>query len=324
MRDVLGIDIGYGDTKTYKSIPGKKKFPTLIASPVGDNSFGDHRQRIFVNGETFLVGHDANSELGWCMDTRTSSFVGSNAWLAAIGKALVINNLFPGDMDGLRLVLGLPPGLFTTDAVGRLTDIIKSARIDASMDTDVLSYHFSKTDVKMIPQGAGIYFAYLIGIPDARNEAQKTVAVVDVGHYTIDTVLFVKGQYVNSATGSATLGVSILLDRIRTEFSKENGKFINNDTALKLFMERKVSIFQQDYTVKAMDQLMSLYALQISSHIDSFFEGLGQGKVDLGVAAGGGITLVQNHLHVKNRILVLANPDMANVIGYWHYGLNTK
>jgi hypothetical protein len=36
MGNVLGIDIGYGFTKTYQTGAGKGIFPTLIAAPQGE------------------------------------------------------------------------------------------------------------------------------------------------------------------------------------------------------------------------------------------------------------------------------------------------
>jgi plasmid segregation protein ParM len=317
MKDILGIDIGYGYTKTFRMQNGKKKFSTLIATAVGNNSFGVDRQEISVNGDTFLVGDDAETEPGWTIDTRTSDFVGSNAWLAVIGKALIINGIDLGSMNGMKLVFGLPPGFYTATEVQRLTDLIKNTRIQG--------YDFSGTELQMIPQGAGIYFTYLRSQTDMPSEMKKTIAVVDIGHYTIDTVLFSNGKYINNVTESTPLGVSVLIDRVRTEFSQTHKRFINNDVVLRLLSEGKASILQQEYSLNG-SKLMKAYALQISSLIDNFFDGSGKGKVsvDLGIVAGGGVSLVQNHLKVKNRVLVMPNPDMANVLGYWYYGSTTK
>jgi len=320
MNDILGIDIGYGYTKTFKMLTGRKKFSTLVAAAVGNNSFGVDRQKISVNDETFLVGDDAETEPGWTIDTRTSDFVGSNAWLSVIGKALIINHIDPGDMNGMKLVFGLPPGLYKATEVKRLTDLIKKTRINY----DHQGYDFSGTELQMIPQGAGIYFTYLQSLGNAPAERKKTIAVVDIGHYTVDTVLFSDGKYINNITGSTPLGVSILLDRVRTEFSQAHGKYINNEAALKLLSEGRVSIFQQEYTLDETGEWMKAYALQVSSLIDSFFDGLEKVSADLGIVAGGGISLVQNHLRVKHRVLVMPNPDMANVVGYWYYGSTTR
>jgi len=324
MSNVLGIDIGYGFTKTYQTATGKGIFPTLIVAPTGGGQgFGEQLQEIRVNGKVFYVGRDAETNLGWCIDTRTSSFVGSDAWLAVIGKVLSVNNIQPGDLhNGLKLVFGLPPGLFNRKAVSQLTDTIRKTPIQCDEQT----YDLSRTDLKMIPQGAGIYYTYLMGNPEKEYEMKKTIAVVDIGHYTVDTVLFLPGgKYNDNVEGSVPLGISVLLDRVRAKFSQQHGRFINNDKALQLLMVDKIVIFQEEYTLEALDQLVESYSLQLNSHIEKFFDGEGGMSADLGLAAGGGILLAAKYLKAqKKKILVMASPDMANALGYWHYGIHNS
>jgi hypothetical protein len=324
MKEVLGIDIGYGDTKTFKSITGKIKFPTWVTKPVRRDDFGPDRQWIFVNGETFVVGKEANGNLGTGICTRSSSFVGSNAWLATLGKALTANKLLPDDMEGLKIVLGLPPGLFTKNEVGRLKKILQDAKISVSMGSEISVFDLSQTQIRIMPQGTGIYYAYLLGLSDAPEEREKTIAVVDLGYYTLDTILFAQGQYIGQKARSVPLGISVLLDDICTEFSKEYGFMVSTQTALDILIHGKVSILQRDYTLQVVDQLFDLYTSQLSSHIDNFFESVGQKQINIGVAAGGGVMIVQRHLRVKSKMVALSNPDMANVIGYWHFGLNSN
>ncbi len=84
----IGVDIGYGFTKTYNS-KGPKVFPTSLTKAVPVATFSDLRA-IVVNGEKFLVGEDAIREGKGLIDTRTTTFVKSNAWLAALGYALTL------------------------------------------------------------------------------------------------------------------------------------------------------------------------------------------------------------------------------------------
>ena len=59
MDSTLGIDIGYGLTKTYNSL-GSRSFPTVVTSMVPEETFGEVKP-IQVNGEKFLVGEDVMS-----------------------------------------------------------------------------------------------------------------------------------------------------------------------------------------------------------------------------------------------------------------------
>ncbi len=320
MDNVLGLDIGYGQTKTYQPRDGAKKFPTLIAAPASEeDDFGERRQKIRVNGQNFYVGEDA--KFSWVIDTRTPGFVGSDAWLAVIGKALLVNNIFPEDVYGLEIVLGLPPGLYDYATVERLKKTIRSAAIEC----DGQVYNLKETKLEMIPQGAGIYFAYVTGNPERDSVMSKNVAVIDLGYHMVDDVRFnLGGKYDADAQKSEPLGISVLLDRVRTKFSQEHGEFISEDKALALVREGKVLMFEQEYTLKALDELMESYSRRLNAHIEQFLEGTNEKAVDFGLVAGGGILLMTKYLKVRKKVLVMADPEIANAKGYWCYGVYRK
>ena len=123
MDNAIGIDIGYGSTKTYNG-SGGRIFPTAITSMVPEETFGEVRP-IEVNGEKFLVGEDVLSK--WVIDTRRIGFLGSNAWLASLAQAIVTNGLDPEDMDGKKIVLGVPPGHYSKNTARKLTNVINSS-----------------------------------------------------------------------------------------------------------------------------------------------------------------------------------------------------
>jgi hypothetical protein len=315
MGNVLSIDIGYGFTKTFQTGVGKGIFPTWIAASRGEwVGFGERQQEIRVNNKSFYVGHDAE---GADIQTLTTSFVGSDAWLAVIGKVLTVNNVSPKDLTNMRIVLGLPPGIFRQKEVARLQSLIS----DAQIQCDGQTYDFRSVDVKMIPQGAGIYYAYLTGNPERESVVKKAVAVIDIGHYTVDTVLFSPGgKYNSSVQKSVPLGISLLLHQVIMNFNQEHKKYITNEMALQLLKTGKVGIAQEEYTLESLAQAEEIYAMRLNAYIEKFFDSDGL-HADLGLAAGGGILQAIKYLKAtRKKVLVMAEPDMANVIGYWHYG----
>lgn len=181
MDNIIGIDIGYGRTKTFNS-SGSKEFPTAITSMVPEETFGKLRP-VEVNGEKFLVGDDAVSK--WVIDTRTTGFLGSNAWLSALGNSLILNGMDSEDLEDGQIVLGIPPGDYTKDVVRKLIKAVQSSQISYNGSR----YDLRDVDVAVVPQGAGIYFAHLADEEEdgrtgtAENE---NIAVVDIGHFTID------------------------------------------------------------------------------------------------------------------------------------------
>ena len=84
--ECIGIDIGYGFTKTCRSEKDKQIFPTAVAMMAKEATFSE-TSPVVVNGHRFLVGKEAERE-GNTIDTRQSGFVMSDAWLAVLGHCL--------------------------------------------------------------------------------------------------------------------------------------------------------------------------------------------------------------------------------------------
>ncbi len=313
MENVIGIDIRYGQTKTFRST-GSKIFPTTVTSMVPEETFGKVRP-IEVNGEKFLVGFDAISK--WVIDTRTASFIGSNAWLASLGNSLILNGLFPEDIEEGRIVLGIPPGDYSKDMARKIIHVVKASTISQNGRI----YNLRSVDVNVIPQGAGIYFAYSEGLDGMAGA--KNIAVVDIGHFTIDMVFFTMGKYIEDATNSIPMGVSLLLDDICTVFKRQHKWAINHKTAGNLLADGEITIFEEVYRLEQMPALRQAYSLKVASLIDRFFEGLSE-RADIGIAGGGGVLVLKGIMKLRHKFYILPDPVVANAKGFYHYGVRRK
>lgn len=72
----------------------------------------------------------------------------------------------------------------------------------------------------IIPEGAGAYFQALYA-PDS-NLASREVAIIDVGFYTTDLVIFNKGSYVTGSAQSAKHGMRQIAERVHRFLRKQH------------------------------------------------------------------------------------------------------
>ena len=302
--DCIGIDIGYGFTKTYRS-GDKKMFPTAVTLMAKDPTFSD-LSPIAINGHRFLVGKEAERE-GGTTDTCQSGFVPSDAWLAILGHCLRINNFVRGE-----IVLGVPPGKYSREYSGEILDAIRASDIRINGEP----YRINGS-VRIIPQGAGIFFRY---VKDNQDGLRKNVTVIDVGHHTVDMTFFAEGKYVESATETQEIGVWLLLDAIAKAFCRENRFPIGLKAALDILRDGQITYLGTPCTIDVREEV-DRYTRQISSVINRYIEKLPV-QPDLGIMGGGGAVI--KDLVSKHNLLVVNEPAMANAIGYWYYGSNGK
>lgn len=300
----VGIDIGYGFTKTHTD-EGSLIFPTAVSEFHQKITFSD-LQTIKVNGEQYIVGEQALNE-GRTVDTRTSSFVTSNAWIAILSHALSEVNFSGGE-----LVLGVPPGLYTKEYGDRILDSMKRAEISIGRQSD--PYRFNG-NVRIIPQGVGIYFAYVNNHPE---DYSKNVVVVDIGHRTVDMISIADEKYVERAKMTKNLGVSCVLDDIIANFASTYRLEITHREALKILKDGKLSHIGNDYPIDPREELHA-YATQLTSVIENYLENTL--SVDRIILGGGGSIIVKDLITLRHSMIAVEKPEYANAMGYWWFGM---
>jgi hypothetical protein len=305
----IGIDIGYGFTKTYNS-DCARIFPTAVTMVVPLVTFSDLKP-VIVNNEKFLVGDNALREGKGLIDTRTTTFVRSNAWLAVLGYALSLNSYNPElDKDG-AIVLGVPPGEYSKTASEEISRSIR----ESAIFYDNQMYTFIYSNIKVIPQGTGIFFSY---IKDNHDDFRKNVAVIDIGHYTIDMLFFSGGKYIEGATRSCQIGISLILDDVCKAFYRKYKLSIQHKEAYRLVTQGNITILEEPYTIDDINDIVLPYASQIISIINGFFENL-PNRPEIGIVGGGGVTSLRGFVKLKYKLHIVNDPIMANAIGYWYY-----
>ncbi len=304
--DCIGIDIGYGFTKTCFAAE-RRVFPTAVALMAGEPTFSDVNP-IAVNGHRFLVGKEAERE-GTTVDTRHSHFVTSDAWLAILGHALHLHGFVRGD-----IVLGLPPGMYSRAYSQKIRDAMKQSDIRIGDEP----YRFNG-NVKIIPQGAGIFFRH---VKDHPEDFKKKVTVIDIGHHTLDMTFFCDGKYVESATESQELGISLILDSTMKAFYREHRFSIGFRGALDILRDGQITHLGAGYAVDVRDEV-ARYNQRINSVLDRYVEKLPLAP-DIGILGGGGALVLKDIATLKHRFLLVPEPAMANAIGYYYFGSSAR
>ncbi|MGD0663979.1 MAG: ParM/StbA family protein [Syntrophorhabdales bacterium] len=302
--DCIGIDIGYGYAKTYRA-GDKKMFPTAVCAMTREGTFSE-TSPVVVNGHRYLVAEDAERE-GNTFDTRQSGFVASAPWLAVLAHCLWLN-----DFAGGKVVMGLPPGVYSKEYT---QDILKAIR---ASDVRIKGepYRISG-NVRIIPQGAGIFFCH---VKDHPGDFRKNVAVIDIGHRTMDMVFFVDGKYVESATQTDDIGMSVVLDNIMNAFLREYRRRIDFKAALAILRGGQITCLGETYRMDVREEI-DAYMKQVCSVMDHYLEKLPL-RPDLAIIGGGGAII--RDLAGRHNLLVVNEPAMANAIGYYYYGSNLK
>lgn len=305
--EVFGLDIGYGFTKGYT---GEKRliFPTAVSRYVPVDGFSSVKP-VFVNGEGFIAGEDAERESLGVIDTRTSGFTGSPEWLAALGYSLWQMGLAGKD---IVLVLGIPPGRYNKGYASELANTVSSAvfRVDDRV------FGLKNSRVKIIPQGSGIFFSYVMRNPD---DFTKRIAVVDIGHHTIDFVFFASGKYSESETETIHLGISSIYSEIEKAFMRTHGIALSQQSIRQLLRDGYISICEERFYLPELQSILSYYSSQVSSVIDRFFEKPSL-QAEIGIAGGGGVAQLKGLVKLKRKLVIPEDPEFSNAIGYWFYG----
>ncbi|OPY60806.1 MAG: hypothetical protein A4E57_04359 [Syntrophorhabdaceae bacterium PtaU1.Bin034] len=302
--DCIGIDIGYGYTKTCRA-GDRRIFPTAVCVMTREGTFTE-MSPVVVNGHRYLVAEEAERE-GNTFNTRQSGFVPSDPWLALLAHCLRLN-----DFIGGKVVIGLPPGVYSKEYSEEILKAIRASDVRIKGEP----YRIS-ANVRIIPQGAGIFFCH---VKDYPGDFRKNVAVIDIGRRTMDMVFFVGGKYVESATRTHDIGVSVVLDNIRNAFLREYRRRIDFKAALAVLQGRQITCLGETYTMDVREEVEA-YTKQVCSVIDHYLEDLPL-RPDVAIIGGGGV--IMRGLAGRHNLLVVNEPVMANAIGYYYYGIDLK
>jgi len=227
----FGLDIGYGQTKL--SYGDKYALPVSEVHPSGaalielcDRGSGaESSERRSFGAEVLVDGVSYGSlidpdQLSCGMGVLHAGYVSSSEYRALYYGAL---SRLRGDVIE-HLVTGVPVADFKDKAklAGLQARLMGKHTIQKGRTVDVRK-------VSIFPQAAGAFLAHLDRQPLGYGK-NDSLLVIDFGHFSVDWVLFVAGNYRDAVSGSLPHGGSVVIDNMRQLiFQKHHGYKISQE-----------------------------------------------------------------------------------------------
>lgn len=328
---VVGYDAGYGVIKAVTE--GQSvSFPSVAAHPHQIDFAADEisakypgEQLTDSEGE-WWVGNFAikqtpiNEQIKLQGRTNNEDEIGMAFRKRMLYAALA--KLFPdrsGDVIHVLLSTGLPVAHMKDSALMKSTFIGQH-----KISTNNANFIANIVDCRVMPQPYGTIYSQTM-LPNGQlNEYHiyKKTAVFDVGNYTVDCAVDDEGEFVDPESDSAKVGVYTAQERLRKILEGYYRDDISLDMIDQVLRTGYLRAFNEvkDYREEANEALKPLRDGTLGLMNRLWKTGL---TIDVIFGAGGGATLVEKEAkraypHVK----VVDNPQIANSIGYYNYGMS--
>lgn len=186
---IVAIDAGYGWTKGVSENGRQVAFPSVVAEPSPGRDQGilggaAPEWRVTLDGHASLVGDAAMAKAGairaW--DASAADRAGYPSLVYAAAGLL-------GAAGPTELRLGLPLAIYFDGGARQALRARFSAPVTVALDGRA-AVLLRPERVRVLPQGAGAYFAALAADPGLRD---RPAGVVDIGSRTTDFAVFAKG-----------------------------------------------------------------------------------------------------------------------------------
>lgn len=338
---IIGVDLGYGNTKVTADGENVITFPAFVGSPTtrelsgifgaSSKELDDLHVELMENGipQGFFVGDLAlreSRDVSATMDQEKIHHINTKVLLAT--AVLLVAGAAE---EPIHLVTGLPLRHFAPQRedmkhmLGQLHLNVKGLGGPFKDIERVL--HFSK--VTVFPQAAGaVYYALLDEMGQSRYpeliEEGSMIGLVDIGEGTTDVIVFQlrpKFRVLEAFSDTINIGIGTLKQSIRQSFIDQTR--VSLDPMLMEEAIQKGRIWHKDRYVdltRVLESTKQAIAKTILDHVKSRWGA----RADLMRAvflAGGGAELLKTYLdsmHADTRLV--PNPQGANACGFWRVG----
>ena len=320
---IRAIDVGFGAVKGVCSAR-EVEYPSAVGSfrPLRFliEEKKDLKEKLCVEfeGKRLFIGDIAYKQSSPRVTMSSDRFT-SQEGLALMGSALVL--LSNDQYENVKLFTGLPVNDFSVLKDSYKNSLqgvhhIKLLKTDGSVDK---LYTFNIEDVKVLPQPVGTIFDAVLGYGGqvlSDKLANSTLAVLDIGKYTVDLALTDNLDFVDKSSvsysdiglfdaykdlslGLKANGFDIPADSLEPYI--RNGKTLNGLSELK-------------------DEVFTLQAEKIISRVHNIWSDMW--NIDRIFITGGGALVLGEHL-IKNldpeKVTICEKPTLTNVRGYFKF-----
>lgn len=285
---IMGVDIGYGNTKGSKTLiqSGVKK---LASKPPIDT------KTVEYNGEYYAVG-------GSKLDIQKSKTENENTLILTMATiAEELKRLGKTSAD-IRLGVGLPLTRMGAEKQDYLDYMLRSRRLNFKYEGKGYSVYLLSVDV--FPQGYA-------GVVSKLNTFGTSAVVVDIGSWTIDILPLTERQPDLARCKSLPMGtitaMSDINEALRQKFGEEADEafikevMINGESNINKDYLRVIQEGLYNYVEDIMNNLRSL---KFNSTLTQF------------VFIGGGASIIKNFLKEQEANITVVDDVFINAKGY--------
>lgn len=170
-----------------------------------------------------------------------------------------------------------------------------------------------KIKIRATPQGKGAYLFAKMNYPELINQL---VLLIDFGTYTCNTLFFDNGKALIDECGASYNGMHLLVKKVQKHLNTVHGINASESDSNRIMQNGYISIFgnKVDLTEYIQQEAHKHFENVISTIKNTHSELFK--RVEVILCAGGGVHMALNHIDDK-RLVIVSNPQLANVEGYW-------
>ena len=285
---IMGIDIGYGNTKGSRTLiqSGVKK---LVSKPPIDT------KTVEYNGEYYAVG-------GSKLDIQKSKTENENTLILTMATIAEELKKIGRNSADIRLGVGLPLTRMGAEKQDYLDYMLKSRRLNFRYEGR--RYNFYIVSVDVFPQGYA-------GVISKLNTFGTSAVVVDIGSWTIDILPLIEGQPDLARCKSLPMGtitaINDINETLRQKFGEEAEEVFIKEVMIKgssNINKEYLRVIQEGLYNYVGDIMNNLRSLKFNSILTQF------------VFIGGGATIIKNFLRTQEENITIINDIFINAKGY--------
>jgi plasmid segregation protein ParM len=234
---LASFDLGNSHVKV-KTASESSDFRSILGRLSRARRLGDlHTDLVFTFEDETLVFGDEVRDL---CDGQPVAFTDRRRYTSGFYRKLAAAALWRAfrsiACDGViypKIVFSIPVMEYADGVADQVRDLLAGEyRIDGQNGVTLYA-KLEKSNLKGLPEGAGEYFR---AVAAGGGLGGLPVAVIDIGYYTTDLVLFNRGQYVTGAARSLPKGARFVAERVHNWLKrtyKYRGDVYAVDSALK-------------------------------------------------------------------------------------------
>ncbi|MGN7444250.1 MULTISPECIES: ParM/StbA family protein [Pseudomonas] len=329
---VVGLDIGYSNLKLAYGFKGGAE-PTVIvkpaqAAPITQMPTGyedgsarrEGEYRVLVDGQPWIACIDPGRSSGMQRQLH-EDFTSSDVY-KALFHASLIEACQEGDIIDV-LVTGLPVSHNRNRAMREaLIDRLKGEHQVAA------ARKITVKEVIVLAQPVGTFVDVFSYHEDGAAFNESSVLVLDPGFFSLDWVLFVNGELVESSSNSSLKAMSVMLDAVNEEIIKDLGGSPGTEK-LEIALQQGKTTIRLFGKVVELEMYLQRAAARIApaalEEVRRDMRFLAGKELDFLVGGGGGGTFYMDaakEVYPKTQPIISDSPVTSNATGFFWYGVD--